>query len=65
MCLLAVLKILINLTHESDLGSHRLGEQKNVMTHILNIILRVSGIDDPLPQLTTHILYPRVDVAYN
>ena len=40
-CLLAVLKLLMNLTHESDLGSHRVREQKGIMTAILNIILKV------------------------
>ena len=40
-CLLAVLKLLMNLTHESDLGSHRVGEQKGIMTAILNIMLKV------------------------
>ena len=41
VCLLAVFKILLNLTHECELGSHRVGEQKDVMDYILRIILQV------------------------
>ena len=51
-CLLAVLKLLMNLTHESDLGSHRVGEQKGIMTAILNIILKVRRAH--MPSFSTH-----------
>ncbi len=39
--LLAVLKVLLNVTHESELGSHRVGEQRDVMANIFRIILEV------------------------
>jgi len=40
-CLLAVMKLLLNLTHDSELGSHRVGGQKGAMEAILSTIFQV------------------------
>ena len=39
--LLGVLKVLLNVTHESELGTHRVGEQKEIMDNIFRVILQV------------------------
>ena len=41
--LLAVLRVLLNLTHDSELGSHRLGEQEGALTTVLDIVFKVRG----------------------
>ena len=39
--LLAVLRVLLNLTHDNELGSHRLGEQEGAVKTVLDIIFLV------------------------
>ena len=39
--LLAVLRVLLNLTHDSELGSHRLGEQGGALITVLDIVFKV------------------------
>ena len=39
--LLAVFKALLNLTHDSEFGSHRVGEQQGVMEALLDTIFKV------------------------
>jgi hypothetical protein len=39
--LLAVLKVLLNLTHDSELGTQRVGEQRDLMANIFRVILHV------------------------
>ena len=50
--LLAVLRVLLNLTHDNELGSHRLGEQEGAVKTVLDIIFLVLLTqcfeDDPL-----------------
>ena len=39
--LLAVLRVLLNLTHDNELGSHRLGEQDGAVKTVLDIVFLV------------------------
>ncbi len=39
--LLGVLKILLNLTHDHELGSFRVGEQTNILQSILECVFQV------------------------
>ena len=41
--LLAVLRVLLNLTHDNELGSHRLGEQEGAVKTVLDIVFLVRG----------------------
>lgn len=41
--LLAVLRVLLNLTHDNELGSHRLGEQDGAVKTVLDIVFMVRG----------------------
>ena len=40
-CLLSVIRVLINLTHDNELGSHRVGEQKGGMEAIVGTVFQV------------------------
>ncbi len=40
-CLLAVMRVLINVTHDNELGSHRVGEQKGAMAAVAGTIFQV------------------------
>ena len=42
--LLAVLRVLLNLTHDNELGGHRLGEQEEALRTVLDIVFLVSGL---------------------
>ena len=50
--LLAVLRVLLNLTHDNELGSHRLGEQEGAVKTVLDIVFLVGcvceGLNHPL-----------------
>ena len=39
--LLGVLRVLLNLTHDNELGSHRLGEQEGAVRTVLDIVFLV------------------------
>ena len=41
-CLLTAFKVLLNLTHDLQLGCYRLGEQKDIMIVILDVLFQVS-----------------------
>ena len=41
--LVSVLKVLVDFAHDSDLVSHRLGEQRDFMTSVFAVILKVRG----------------------
>ena len=41
--LLAILRVLLNLTHDNELGSHRLGEQEGAVKTVLDIVFLVRG----------------------
>ena len=45
-CLLTAFKVLLNLTHEFQLGCYRLGEQKGIMTILLSVLFQVSLVCD-------------------
>ncbi len=40
-CLLAVMRVLINVTHDNELGSHRVGEQKGALEAVAGTIFQV------------------------
>ena len=42
--LLSVYKVLLNLTHDNELGAHRVGEQKGIMDILLDSIFQVDGV---------------------
>lgn len=40
-CLLGGLRVFLNLTHDNELGSYRIGEQQDLLKALLNFILKV------------------------
>ncbi|CAI8026737.1 Wings apart-like protein homolog [Geodia barretti] len=54
--LLAVLRVLLNLTHDNELGSHRLGEQEGAVKTVLDIIFLLCDVLPDEHRFDTNVL---------
>ena len=47
-CLLRLLRVLLNLTHDHELGSHRVGEEPSLLQTLLSCTFKVTALNHSL-----------------